>query len=92
MENYAPPSEDQGWIEIINRLRAFAEDQISIYTWFRGDNALLQGFTADDFTRETIVRYLEDPSIYNPGRGKFFAFLKYYFLECFWSTSSLVTS
>jgi hypothetical protein len=81
MENYAPPADDQGWLEVINRLRAFAEDQISIYSWFRGENALPQGYTADDFTQEAILRYCENPSIYNPGRGKFLAFLKYYFLK-----------
>jgi DNA-directed RNA polymerase specialized sigma24 family protein len=77
MENYAPPTDDQGWIEIINRLRAFAEDQISIYSWFRGENSLPQGYTAEDFTQETILRYCENPSIYDPARGKFLAFLKY---------------
>lgn len=83
MDNYAPPSfnDDKGWTEVINRLRAFAEDQISIYTWFRGENALPHGFTADDFTQEAILRYLDSPSIYNPKRGKFLAFLKYYVLR-----------
>lgn len=81
MENYAPPTDDKGWLEVINRLRAFAEDQISIYNWFRGENALPQGYTADDFTQETILRYCKNPSIYNPERGKFLAFLKYYILK-----------
>lgn len=81
MENYAPPLDDKGWIEIINILRAFAEDQISIYTWFRGVNSLPQGYTADDFTQEAIFRYLENPTTYNSSRGKFQSFLKYYVLR-----------
>lgn len=81
MKNYAPPTDDQGWLEIINRLRAFAEDQISIYSWFRGENALPQGYTADDFTQEAILRHCENPSKYDPGRGEFLAFLKYYILK-----------
>jgi hypothetical protein len=81
MENFAPPNSNEGWKEVINRLRAFAEDQISIYVWFRGGNALPQGFTADDFTQEAILRYLDKPSIYDPKRGKFLAFLKYYILR-----------
>jgi hypothetical protein len=81
MENHGPPTDDQGWIEVTNRLRAFAEDQISIYTWFRGEGALPQGYTADDFTQEAMLRYCENPSIYDSERGKFLAFLKYSVLK-----------
>ncbi len=81
METHQPPSDDIGWKEIINRLNAFAEDQIRLYNWFRGKYALPQGYTAEDFTQEAILEYLTKPSIYNPEKGEFLAFLKYYILR-----------
>ena len=81
METHKPPSNDQGWVEVINRLNAFAEDQISLYNWFRGKDALPQGYTSEDFTQEAILAYLAEPSMYDPEKGEFLAFLKYYILR-----------
>jgi hypothetical protein len=42
---------------------------------------LPQGYTTEDFTQEAIFRYLEVPKTYNPSKGKFLSFLKYYILR-----------
>jgi DNA-directed RNA polymerase specialized sigma24 family protein len=81
MEIYEPPNDDLGWKEIIIKLTAFAEDQVTWYTWFRGKNALPMGYTAEDFVQETILRYLANPAKYNPAKGGFLKYLKYSILR-----------
>lgn len=81
MEKNEPPSTDEEWIEISNRLLAFAEDQISMYSWYRGHYALPQGFTSKDFVQETILRYLDNTAAYDPEKGDFLLFLKYFLLQ-----------
>lgn len=77
MHTHQPPVDDNDWKEVINRLHAFAEDQIGLYIWFRGAKALPKGFKAEDFVQETILYYLEHRDDYDPARGPFLRYLKY---------------
>jgi hypothetical protein len=81
MDKYAPPSDDKGWEEIIVKLYAYAEDQINQYSWYRKKHALPAGYQAKDFVQEAVLTYIEQPVLYNPSKGKFLSFLKFYILR-----------